>query len=336
MINFLVPLAVVLRVVDCVDHVISDVTMSVCLFYRVREGHKNCPRNVANLLGASERPLATDRQIYQLHRRHRLEAHHNPPLPSGLYVLYFSQSFLSFKMMLSPSAARMGTVSTTLRHIGKSRRGFSIAALGRRESEVNGSGMIRQAFNRSAWDARAVIASDLTRWKSTMAAAYSDSEDDEEEFETLDRSHGHAEAVKARSALSHEEAWMVNLGRDDNNEWLLGPRDADDWFTGLKPSICPGTDQQGVIRSLPLPKLDAVTREAAREYFDNSWTLYETLFAGLNGEEYFYRYVCSCCLGPTAYSKSQFLFLSEFQSSSAWAPPSPNFLLWTYCLPLYQ
>lgn len=149
-----------------------------------------------------------------------------------------------------------------------------------------------QSMNRHALDARAAVASDLSRWKSTMAATYSDDSEDEDDLVTLDRSHGHAVAQKVRSVLSHEEAWMVNLGRDDNNEWLLGPRDADEWFTGKKPSICPGTDAQGVIRSLPLPKLDAVTRKAAREYFDNSWTLYETLFAGLNGEEYFYRYVC--------------------------------------------
>ena len=32
-----------------------------------------------------------------------------------------------------------------------------------------------------------------------------------------------------------------------------------------------------------------MTRESAQEYFDNSWTLMETLFAGLNGEEPFYR-----------------------------------------------
>ena len=44
-----------------------------------------------------------------------------------------------------------------------------------------------------------------------------------------------------------------------------------------------------MLRSLPLPNLNAVTRQSAKEYFDNSWTLYETLFAGLNGEEYFYR-----------------------------------------------
>ena len=48
-------------------------------------------------------------------------------------------------------------------------------------------------------------------------------------------------------------------------------------------------DAKGKLRSLPLPNLSSVTREAAKEYFDNSWTLYETLFAGLNGEEYFYR-----------------------------------------------
>lgn len=82
---------------------------------------------------------------------------------------------------------------------------------------------------------------------------------------------------------------MINLGRDDNNAWLTGPRNVDEWYTGLKPSACPGVDDKGIIRSLPLPRLDAVTRQAAKDYFDNSWTLYETLFAGLNGEEYFYR-----------------------------------------------
>jgi hypothetical protein len=52
-----------------------------------------------------------------------------------------------------------------------------------------------------------------------------------------------------------------------------------------------GADKEGTIRSLALPNLSAVTRDAAQEYFDNSWTLYETLFAGLKGEEGFFRYV---------------------------------------------
>lgn len=53
---------------------------------------------------------------------------------------------------------------------------------------------------------------------------------------------------------------------------------------------CKGVDEKGdVLRSLPLPNLSAVTREGAKDYFDNSWTLFEMLFAGLKGEEPFYR-----------------------------------------------
>lgn len=88
---------------------------------------------------------------------------------------------------------------------------------------------------------------------------------------------------------SRKEAWMVNLRGGQDNMWLTGPRD-DSWFTGVSPnSACPGTDRNGEIRSLPLPNLSKVTRESALEYFDNSWTLYETLFAGLKGEDPFYR-----------------------------------------------
>ena len=38
---------------------------------------------------------------------------------------------------------------------------------------------------------------------------------------------------------SHQEAWMINLGRANDNEWLTGPR-SEDWYTGLPPSKCPG------------------------------------------------------------------------------------------------
>jgi len=86
---------------------------------------------------------------------------------------------------------------------------------------------------------------------------------------------------------SHQEAWMVNLGRGDD-DWLTGSR-PDEWYTGLKPSVCPGVDDKGVLRSLPLPNLSAVTRKSTKDYFDNSWTLYEMLFAGFKGEEPFYR-----------------------------------------------
>ena len=45
----------------------------------------------------------------------------------------------------------------------------------------------------------------------------------------------------------------------------------------------------GTFTSLPMPRLDRVTRSATQDYFDNTWTFYEMLFAGLNSEEYFYR-----------------------------------------------
>jgi len=75
-----------------------------------------------------------------------------------------------------------------------------------------------------------------TRHKSTAAAAI-DYEDDV----ATDSSIGHAAAAEARATMgkSHEEAWMINLGRGNENEWLTGPRH-EDWFTGLAPSKCPG------------------------------------------------------------------------------------------------
>jgi hypothetical protein len=136
-------------------------------------------------------------------------------------------------MMLSPQAARMGCAKTTLRHIGRSSRRFSAAVSPRKN-------LLGDAKSRNSLSyARAALSSDVFRWKSTMAS-YDDSEDEAE----LDRSLGHTEGAKARSVFSREEAWMINLGREDNNEWLLGPRDADEWFTGLKPTICPGKEYQ--------------------------------------------------------------------------------------------
>eukprot|EP00977_Amphora_coffeiformis_P006171 scaffold1328_cov162-Amphora_coffeaeformis.AAC.34 len=158
-----------------------------------------------------------------------------------------------------------------------------------------------------------------TRSKSSVAYA----EDDDYEFtgsvslveKYPSQGHPAAEAV----AKSYVEAWMINIGRNNDNAWLTGDRE-DKWWTGIHPRQCPGTyfvavvailcvrrrlvsyprlcvllyagaDEAGIIRSLPLPNLSCVTRQAAKEYFDNSWTLYETLFAGLKGEEGFYRYV---------------------------------------------
>ena len=88
---------------------------------------------------------------------------------------------------------------------------------------------------------------------------------------------------------TRQESWMVNLNRGDDNTWLTGPRTDNEWYTGKSPKHCPGVDSKGILRSLPLPNLSSVTRQAALEYFDNSWTLFEMLFAGLNGDEPFYR-----------------------------------------------
>jgi hypothetical protein len=92
--------------------------------------------------------------------------------------------------------------------------------------------------------------------------------------------------LQHRSLL--DEPWRVNVGREDDS-WLHGPRPSE-WFTGIHPSECPGVDPHTLeLRSIPLPHLQTVTRASAQQYFDNSWTLYEALFAGLKGEEGFYR-----------------------------------------------
>jgi hypothetical protein len=81
--------------------------------------------------------------------------------------------------------------------------------------------------------------STFSRHKSTAAAAIVDYEDDEDVV--TNASLGHAAAAEAAASMdkSHEEAWMVNLGRGNENEWLTGPR-PEEWFTGLAPCKCPG------------------------------------------------------------------------------------------------
>ena len=99
---------------------------------------------------------------------------------------------------------------------------------------------------------------------------------------------GQSAAVEAVEKVGHWEDWMVNLRGEDS--WLKGPR-ADAWFTGKRPVYgeCPGVLPDGTFTSLALPRLDQITRQGTQDYFDNTWTAYELLFAGLNGEEYFYR-----------------------------------------------
>mmetsp|Transcript_148704 Transcript_148704/g.386633 ORF Transcript_148704/g.386633 Transcript_148704/m.386633 type:complete len:917 (+) Transcript_148704:94-2844(+) len=92
-------------------------------------------------------------------------------------------------------------------------------------------------------------------------------------------------SAAATARLGHYEDWMVNLRGED--AWLHGDR-APDWFTGKHPDVCPGASPEG-LQSMAMPNLRCVTRQIAQDYFDNSWTIIENLFAGLKGEEPFYR-----------------------------------------------
>lgn len=95
----------------------------------------------------------------------------------------------------------------------------------------------------------------------SSAAVYEDSDSDDDQqqqqhsllLET--RTQGLAAAAEMRAAdgdtnnnarASHEEAWMINLGRGNDNEWLTGPRE-DAWYTGVHPRDCPGTYDVDVI-----------------------------------------------------------------------------------------
>ncbi len=73
------------------------------------------------------------------------------------------------------------------------------------------------------------------RGKSSCAASNHDL--DEVEGENVSDSSDSKTHVGANER-SHQEAWMVNLGRGDE-AWLSGPRHSD-WFTGLEPIACPG------------------------------------------------------------------------------------------------
>jgi hypothetical protein len=80
-------------------------------------------------------------------------------------------------------------------------------------------------------------ASTASRHRSTAAALVDD------DFDNVLNGHytGHPAVAEARTSMdrSHEEVWMINLGRGNEKEWLTGPR-PQEWFTGLPPSKCPG------------------------------------------------------------------------------------------------
>lgn len=145
-------------------------------------------------------------------------------------------------MMLSPQAARMGTA---MRCLGKaslrrsyesgsigSRRVVTLHTLARNDGKIFGSDtFIHQQLKNQ-------------RFKSTtgVAAAFESDSDDDEEPRDLGYTHlGHAVAAEYRAKNVLEEPWRINLGRGNDNAWLMGPRDEQEWFTGVAPvNDCPG------------------------------------------------------------------------------------------------
>lgn len=85
-------------------------------------------------------------------------------------------------------------------------------------------------------------------------------------------------SLNIRPDLAKAAAAITGPSVDDE---LTGPR-ADWWWTGKAPAQTPGFDKAaGVLRSLPMPGLRTFTRQAVLDYFDNTWTLTEVLFASL-------------------------------------------------------
>jgi hypothetical protein len=126
-------------------------------------------------------------------------------------------------MMLSPQAARMGTVWTTLRKIGPvSRLSLTKKKLLLR-TDLGGRHLLGKA-------------SSTVRWQSTQTDLY-DSEDD---LDYRSKGLASAAALRVESATFADDLWKINLHRGTDNAWLTGPRKAEEWFTGLPPKDCPG------------------------------------------------------------------------------------------------
>jgi hypothetical protein len=87
---------------------------------------------------------------------------------------------------------------------------------------------------------------------------------------------------------SRTGGWRENLGK--SRVPLNYPKSAQ-WWTGKAPvhGVCPGVNDNGRIRALPMPCLKTCTRQTVLDYFDNGWTLTEVLFSSLLTDEAFYR-----------------------------------------------
>lgn len=144
-------------------------------------------------------------------------------------------------MMLSPQAARMGTVWTTLRNIGMSSSNSALrVTLQGHRSSIRGSRLADR------------FKSPAAVFSSISDEDFDDSHHDNRGKLVVDRTEGHKLAAEYRAESdvnqrhAYEEPWMMNLGRGNDNAWLMGLRKDDEWFTGVAPRNCPG-------KSLMLP-----------------------------------------------------------------------------------
>ncbi|GLC40818.1 hypothetical protein PLESTB_000019400 [Pleodorina starrii] len=93
-------------------------------------------------------------------------------------------------------------------------------------------------------------------------------------------------SLNIRPDLARAATAITGPSADDE---LVGPRGTW-WWTGKAPAECPGFDKAaGVLRSLPLPNTRSFTRQSVLDYFDNTWTLTEVLFAALQTTDAFIR-----------------------------------------------
>lgn len=209
------------------------------------------------------------------------------PNPSHLcnsFQYFFGiNSSRSSTMMLSPSAARLGT---SIRLKGKSIpfRPFSIGGNRRWLHDGKTTNTITSAVtiptNTTSRIRHSVPISDIThqlRNKSTASAISYDIEEGNHTTtpstttNTLGLSYtGHAAAAEYRAKHQQQqqqvnstigtttvsaattataiattlasESWRINVGRGNDNAWLMGPRNDQEWFTGIAPNEnCPGT-----------------------------------------------------------------------------------------------
>lgn len=86
--------------------------------------------------------------------------------------------------------------------------------------------------------------------------------------------------VQYTRILDQENAKIINNRKKVKGFNLFGPREHN-WWTGKSPSHCPGAIN-GKMHSLPQLRLDKkCTKESIQAYFDNTWTITETLFSSL-------------------------------------------------------